>query len=223
MNVAAQKVRVAVVDYGMGNLFSIRNMVEAVGMEALVTAVPQEIAGADMVILPGVGAFGNAMETLRRLDLVTVLQDVAQSPKPLVGICLGLQLLMSESHEFGRHKGLDIIAGTVVRLDAGERHPVKVPQVGWNWIGRPSGTAHDPWQDTPLAGMADGTYMYFVHSYIVRPENRDVILTITRYGENEFCSGVRYKNIYAFQFHPERSGAAGLALYRNLASLVSIV
>jgi glutamine amidotransferase len=167
-----------------------------------------------------VGAFGDAMDTLHRLDLVSVLRDVAQSPKPLVGICLGLQLLMSESHEFGRHKGLDIIPGTVERLSAGEKEPVKVPQVGWNRILRPAGATHDPWLSTPLAGMADGTFLYFVHSYFVRPENRDVVLTVTRYGENEFCSGVRYKNVCAFQFHPERSGAAGLAIYKNLASLV---
>ena len=171
----------------------------------------------DAVILPGVGAFGDAMAALRRLDLVRPLQDIAVSDTPLIGICLGVQLLMAESFEFGRHKGLEMIKGTVVRFD----HPVeegrelKVPQVGWNRIKQ----AH-PWSNTLLEGLADGEFMYFVHSFIVQPEDPNVILSTSRYGQIEFCSSLQYRNIFACQFHPERSGPKGLQIYRNLACLI---
>jgi glutamine amidotransferase len=166
-------------------------------------------------------AFGDAMQTLARLDLVGVLRDVASMGKPLIGVCLGLQLLMTESLEFGLHKGLGIIPGQVVKFDhpaQGER-ALKVPQVGWNSVHQPGREeAGDAWQDSPLAGLADGEFMYFVHSYIVQPEDRDVVLSLSRYGQIEFCSSIHSENIFACQFHPERSGTEGLKIYHNLAS-----
>jgi glutamine amidotransferase len=218
-----QKPRVAIVDYGMGNLFSVRQACEHAGLDVTITAARDEILNADAVILPGIGAFGDAMATLSRLDLVGVLRDVAASGKALVGVCLGLQLLMTESFEFGRHKGLGIIEGQVVPFDnpveAGRK--LKVPQVGWNSVyrvARGGNGQEEAWKDSPLAEIADGEFMYFVHSYIVQPEDGNVILSVSRYGQIEFCSSIHSQNIFACQFHPERSGTEGLKIYRNLAS-----
>jgi glutamine amidotransferase len=186
---------------------------------------------ADAVVLPGVGAFGDAMETLAKLDLVSVLRDIAASPKPLIGICLGMQLLMTESYEFGRHRGLGIIEGEVVRLEASADGPkvLKVPQIGWNRIypvgldhhRDGSGTDHATWKSPLLQGLPAGEYMYFVHSFYPKPANASVVMSNTRYGPTEFCSSLRFGSVFACQFHPERSGPAGLRVYRNLAQLIT--
>ena len=210
--------RVAIVDYGMGNLFSIKHACEHVGLQPLVTSSPAAVLAAEAVILPGVGAFGDAMATLKRLDLVTTLQEIAASGKPLLGVCLGMQLLMTESYEFGRHQGLGIIEGDVVRLwDTTDATPgVKVPQVGWNHLR----SAGRPWERTLLESVPDGAFMYFVHSFYVRPVDASQILSTTRYGSVEFCSTLQRRNIMACQFHPERSGLMGLQIYRNLTTLL---
>src|SRR3990172_79408 len=160
-----QGLRVPIVDYGMGNLFSVKHACEAVGLKAALVSSAQDILSAVGVILPGVGAFGDAMEALARLDLVSVLLDIAASEKPLVGICLGMQLLMTGSHEFGWHRGLGIIEGEVVRLEpsvsCGDTR-LKVPQVGWNRIYEIS---NGSWKDSFLEGLKDGEFMYFVHSF----------------------------------------------------------
>lgn len=221
---------VAVVDYGMGNLFSVKHACERVGLKATITASSQAILAADAVILPGVGAFGEAMAALENLGLVNALREVAASGKPLVGICLGMQLLMTESYEFGHHRGLRIVEGDVVRLEdtADASRKLKVPQVGWNSIHREGNTAlargrgpvSASWDDTPLDGLADGEYMYFVHSFYVRPLDPNIVLSVTRYGSSEFCSSLRSGNVFACQFHPERSGLHGLRVYRNLAAWI---
>ena len=210
----ARPINVAIVDYDLGNLFSVKHACEHAGMQATITSSRHALLQADAVILPGVGAYGNAMETLHKLDLVYVLQDVAATEKPLVGICLGVQLLMTESYEFGRHKGLGLIAGSVVRFDHPMEGPcpLKVPQVGWNRIHEVK-----PWASTLLNDVMDGEYMYFVHSYIVQPEDPGVVLSTSRYGHIEFCSSLCFRNIFACQFHPERSGVQGLKIYWNLA------
>ncbi len=224
MRPSDQKVRAAVVDYGLGNLFSVGQACQCVGMEVVITSRREDILGADVVILPGVGAFGDAMATLRRLDLVEVLRDIADSDKPLVGICLGIQLLMSESCEFGNHEGLGIIKGQVVRFEnprEGER-TLKVPQVQWNRLFHVSNEngKDDPWKCTPLAGLAEGQFMYFVHSFFVRPADPTVVLSVSSYGHVEFCSSIRWRNVFACQFHPERSGVAGLKVYHGLLKWV---
>jgi glutamine amidotransferase len=215
----------------LGNLFSVKQACEHAGLRALITASRQEIVAADGVILPGVGAFGDAMETLARLDLVSVLRDIAASSKPLLGICLGMQLLMTESHEFGRHRGLGIIQGEVVRLEVAVDglRMLKVPQVGWNRIYAvglgdqrdgpgPNGTL---WKSQLLEGLADGEYQYFVHSFYPIPVDASVVVSTTRYGPTDFCSSFRLGSVFACQFHPERSGPAGLRIYRNLAELMT--
>ncbi len=212
--------RVAVVDYGVGNLFSVQNACRHAGLDSVVTASRTEIHASDAIILPGVGAFGDAMAQLRRLDLTGALRDAALSGKPLVGICLGMQLLMTESLEFGRHEGLGLVPGRVVRLEGGAApRPVKVPQVGWNRMEKPApGTGGDPWAGTLLQRLPDGVHMYFVHSYFVQPEDETVAIAWTRYGPQRFCSALQRGNIFACQGHPERSGPRGLLVYHNLAS-----
>jgi glutamine amidotransferase len=212
---------VAIVDYGMGNLFSVKHACEHTGLAAEITSSRQAVLDADAVILPGVGAFGDAMATLREFDLVSALQEVATAGKPLVGICLGMQLLMEESFEFGRHAGLGIIPGTVIRFEnpGGAQRVLKVPQVCWNRLYRVAGP--DPWAGTLLQGLPDGVFMYFVHSFYVQPEHPEVAVATTRYGSIEFCSALSFGNIFACQCHPERSGPQGLQVYRHLAALLA--
>ena len=217
---------VAIVDYGLGNLFSVGQACEHAGLQPVIVSDAPTILKADAVILPGVGAFGDAMESLHRLDLTGPLKDTAAAGRPLVGICLGLQLLMSESHEFGRHAGLNLIAGPVIRFDKpqGSDRMLKVPEVGWNRIGRPRTTdgAPDPWAGSLLEGLSEGEYMYFVHSFYAKPETPGVALSVSTYGGIEFCSAVRQGSVCAFQFHPERSGTQGLRIYCNLAARLGV-
>jgi glutamine amidotransferase len=223
-NSAAPRVTAAVVDYGLGNLFSVRQACEHAGMDVVVTARGDALLASDVVILPGVGAFGDAMATLRRLDLVSVLRDIAVSDRPLIGICLGIQLLMRESHEFGVHQGLGVIDGNVVRLGSVHQgaRDIKVPQVQWNRIFRAEHERPqtDPWAATPLAGVTDGEFMYFAHSYHVKPADPSVTVAVSRYGDTEFCAALGWRNVFASQFHPERSGGPGLQVYRNIAMTV---
>ena len=221
----AQSPKIAIVDYGLGNLYSIARACEFVGLSAEVSSDAAVLGKADAVLLPGVGAFADAMSALQKLDLVSVLKETAYSGKPLFGICLGLQLLMSESHEFGVHEGLDLIEGTVERLPEnepdllhGHGRKMKVPQVGWQPIDEASPGS---WSQTPLSETGLGTYQYFVHSYYVKPTDLDVVTAVSQFGETEFCAAIYKDNIFACQFHPERSGPAGLAIYKNLANRLS--
>lgn len=211
-----------IIDYGLGNLFSVKRACEQVGLNTLVSSKPKEILASDAIILPGVGAFGDAMENLARLDLISTLKNVVKSNKPLLGICLGMQLLMTKSYEFGEHDGLDILKGSVKRFtDPKDKtgRVLKVPQVGWNGIYGYNEALGDK---SPLyEGINDGEFMYFVHSYYVIPEDKECISSVTKYGDIEFCSSVRYRNVYACQFHPERSGLVGLKIYQNFAELIS--
>lgn len=217
--------RVVIVDYGMGNLFSVLRACQSVGVDAVVTNKKQDILDASGVILPGVGAFGEAMRNLATLDLIAVLRDVAASGRPLLGICLGMQLLMGESHEFGRHHGLGLVRGDVVQLpmETAQGLVSKVPHVGWESVHPPQGAVPGgglapAWNGTALQTLAPGEYMYFVHSFYCRPEQEDKVLSVTRYGAFEFCSSLIDGNVTGCQFHPERSGPSGLRIYRNFAA-----
>jgi len=185
---------VAIIDYGLGNLFSVQQACKAVGIRAIITASRDDILRSAGVILTGVGAFGTAMEHLTEKGLVDVLREYALSDKPLVGICLGMQILMTESFEFGRHAGLNIVPGTVMKLQTAPG--VKVPHVGWNQI---QADKDIEWKGTLLDGLSNGAAMYFVHSYYVQPQGEDIILSTTQYGSNIFCSSLQVKNISAFQ------------------------
>jgi glutamine amidotransferase len=211
--------RAVIVDYGMGNLYSVRRACEHVGLEAAITAAPDEVREADGVILPGVGSMPVAMEALDESGLGDALRVVAERGTPLMGVCLGMQLLMEEGSEFTMHRGLGILPGKVVRFPArdGNGGQLKVPHIGWNQVHRPSGYSRDPWLETPLHATPEGEYMYFVHSYLVLPSEPNLCVGMSRYGGIEFCSVVARGSVFGCQFHPERSGPQGLQVYREFA------
>ena len=218
------KSKIAIVDYGRGNLFSVKNACDLVGLNGNITSSKEDVLKSDGIILPGVGAFGSAMDELKRLDLVPVLKDAALSLKPFLGICLGMQMLMNKSFEFGVHNGLGLIDGPVKRFEFSTEKKdelFKIPQMGWNSIERvKEGDREKSWEYTILDGLDDRDFMYFVHSFYAEPSDPEVILSKTRYGGVEFCSSLRYRNIYGCQFHPERSGLKGLEIYKNFAKIV---
>ena len=196
---------IAIIDYGMGNLRSVQKGFERVGFQAEVTRDLQRIASARGVVLPGVGAFNACMENLRRFGLVEVVQEFVQQKKPFLGICLGFQLLFSESEEFGRQKGLDLFPGKVVGFRPGEQH--KVPHMGWNSIEKQ--------KESPfLDGIPSGDFVYFVHSYYVVPDETSLIATTTPYGLG-FASSIATDHLFACQFHPEKSQSVGLRILSN--------
>lgn len=188
-----------IVDYGSGNLRSVQKAVEQCGAVATITSDPDIVAKAERLILPGVGAFGDAMRALHDRGLVEPLQMHARADKPFLGICMGLQLLFETGFEGGTHQGLGILAGDVVRFNLPSA--MKVPHMGWN-------TSRWPGDWRPAA---DGEHFYFVHSYYARPRDASVVAALTDYG-GDFCAAVRRGNLYATQFHPEKSQAAGLRL-----------
>ncbi len=200
----ADLIETVIVDYGMGNLRSVEKAVEAVGGRPLISGDPDIVRQAKRLILPGVGAFGDAMENLRRHKLDDAIRESVNAGKPLLGLCLGLQLLFRESEEFGKHEGLNLIPGRVRRFqEAG----LRVPHVGWNQI---EGTQPNPL----LTGISEGAYFYFVHSYYVEPDNREHVLRWTSYG-GRFCSIACKDRVWGAQFHPEKSQDSGKKLLRN--------
>ncbi|HLZ35748.1 MAG TPA: imidazole glycerol phosphate synthase subunit HisH [Nitrospira sp.] len=199
---------IAIIDYGMGNLRSVSKAFETVGHRAAVTRDAKVIGNASHVVLPGVGAFGDCMANLERYDLIEPIRSTIQSGKPFLGICLGLQLLFTDSEEFGVHKGLDIVPGRVRKfvLDPS----LKVPHMGWNQV--------DMKRACPLFdGIADGSNWYFVHSYFVDPADPTVAATTTTYGV-PFVSSIWRDNVVACQFHPEKSQSVGLRLIKNFGA-----
>ncbi|MBM4053458.1 MAG: imidazole glycerol phosphate synthase subunit HisH [Planctomycetes bacterium] len=206
---------ITVVDYGMGNLRSVEKGFERFGFEVKISDNPNDIKHTDKLVLPGVGAFKDAMVGLRQRGLKESIVDFIHSGKPFLGICLGLQLLFSKSYEDGEHAGLDIIPGKVIRFDFSgkqENEKLKIPHMGWNQIDIVR-------QDNPLLkNVPRHAYMYFVHSYYVCPEDVDVVATETEYGVR-FTSMVWHRNIFATQFHPEKSQQHGLAILENFGNL----
>jgi len=197
---------IAVIDYGMGNLRSVQKAFESMGHKAVVTRDPHAIADASHLVLPGVGAFPDCMRNLQQLDLVEPILEGINQGKSFLGICLGMQLLFTESEEFGPHKGLDLIKGRVVRFSAME---LKVPHMGWNRLNFQK-------SHSLLKGLPQESYVYFVHSYYVVPDDPEIIATRTDYGL-EFASSIAHDNIFACQFHPEKSQAIGLKILDNFA------
>jgi glutamine amidotransferase len=200
---------IAIVDYQMGNLRSVQKGFEKVGHQAVVTNDRAVLADARKLVLPGVGAFEDAIGELRRRDLVGPITDHIASGKPFLGICLGLQLLFDVSYENGRHEGLGIIPGEVVRFDVPPEY--KVPHMGWNELAIRR-------RAPVLEGLPDGTHVYFVHSYYVVPAEDSVIATETTY-HKPFTSMIWRDNLFATQFHPEKSQAMGLKILKNFAEL----
>ena len=199
--------RIAVVNYGMGNLRSVEKSLERVGCEPRLTAGPREIEAADGIVLPGVGAFPKAMERIGELGLGTTIAAAAAAGTPVLGLCLGMQLLFERSSELGGAAGLGLLAGDVDRLRAGE---LKLPHIGWSPVS---------WErDSPLcAGLADGTPFYFVHTFVARPA-ADELIGSASHGER-FAAVVGRHPVYGTQFHPEKSSSDGLRMLANFAAL----
>ena len=199
---------IAIIDYEMGNLRSVQKAFEAIGCSATVTRSPHAIADASHVVLPGVGAFGDCMRNLERFGLISSVRKTITTGKPFLGICLGLQLLFTESEEFGIHHGLDILSGRVVRFRSTEA-TMKVPHMGWNQIRVTN--------SMPLLNdVPDGSYVYFVHSYYVKPNDQTIIGATTDYGTS-FVSGIWKDNLFALQFHPEKSQRWGIQILENFS------
>ena len=204
---------IAVVDYGMGNLRSVQKGLERVGQDAVITSNPDIIKKASALVLPGVGAFRACMNNLQSYGLVDVVLSSIKKGKPFLGICVGMQLLFSECEEFGESLGLDILKGKVVRFPQtvnGAR--LKIPHMGCNNI---KFKKNSPF----FKGLPDNSFVYFVHSYHPIPEDKDIIATTTKYGI-EFTSSVYKDNIFATQFHPEKSQTTGLNILRNFGELI---
>jgi glutamine amidotransferase len=202
---------ITIVDYQMGNLRSVQKAIQRVGGQAVISSDPRQIARAEKLILPGVGAFGDAMLEIQRRDLADPIRDFIHSGRPFLGICLGLQLLFDRSVEHGQHEGLGVLSGDVVRFDLPPAF--KVPHMGWNTVTRTSAAPI-------LKEIRDGTHFYFVHSYYVRPADPSIVALQCDYG-HPFCAMVWRENLYATQFHPEKSQADGLKLLAAFNQLPS--
>lgn len=208
---------VAIIDYKMGNLFSVEQACIHVGLEPIITSDKSVLMTCDAAILPGVGAFGEAIKSLQYLDLISPIKDFIDSGKPFLGICLGYQLLFSESEEFGHNKGLDIFPG-VVRKFTGEKAEGgknKVPQIGWNNLIMDSEFVAGKKSQSPLRDTENHEFMYFVHSYYVKTTDEEIIATTTNYSGIDYCSSIYSANVFASQFHPEKSGKEGIKIYKN--------
>lgn len=201
---------IAIVDYGVGNLFSLKSSLAAIGAEAVVTADPAVLAAADKIILPGVGAFGDAAQKLRQTGLADVLRTLADAGKPLLGICLGMQLLFEKSYEHGEYEGLGLLSGTVRPITDVIPKELKVPHIGWNALKFT--------RNSPLfANIQEGDHVYFVHSFYAS-ECDDSLIATAEYGA-ALTAAVAKDNIFGCQFHPEKSGNVGLSILRAFAEL----
>ncbi len=196
--------RVVVVDYGAGNLRSVARAVEHAGVQPEVTADPRALETADAIVVPGVGAAADTMRNLERSGLVEPLREYIAADRPFLGVCMGLQALLTVSEEGGSHPCMDIVAGTVRRFKSGT---LKIPHMGWNSVEQVG-------EHPVFAGIPDGSYFYFVHSYYADPEDAALTIGRTEYGVT-FTAAIARDNLVATQFHPEKSGPMGLRLYRN--------
>jgi imidazole glycerol-phosphate synthase subunit HisH len=207
--------KIAVIDYGIGNVRSIVNAFQNQGANVLLTRDREKILASDGLVLPGVGAFSHGMESLRKYKLVQVIKDYIDSGRPFIGICLGMQMLFDNSEEFGLSSGLGLIAGSVIKLPIKEDNNQKLPHVSWNELK----IGEVKWEETILDKVKEGSDMYFVHSFIANPVERSHILSMTEYSGYNLCSTVKKNNIYGCQFHPEKSGKVGLHIIKNFVRM----
>ena len=207
--------KIIIVDYGVGNLYSLKRALGKCGVKAIVSEEANDIESADALVLPGVGSFGAGMRGLRVRGLTDIVKTAAQKGRPILGICLGAQLMLEKGYEFGEFEGLGIFKGDVVRF--GKECSEKIPHIGWNEVREGKSGM---WKDTIFGSLKSGFAAYFVHSYILRPRNADDIFGVTEYGGCQFASVLRKGAIYACQFHPEKSGPAGLILIQSFVNSV---
>lgn len=214
------KKKVIIIDYQLGNLFSVKQACDTVGLNAVISSNKQDIINADALILPGVGAFIEAMNNLKKLDLDTAIKEKVLSGTPIFGICLGQQLLFTESEEFGAGNGLNLISGLIRRFPENfDGRKIRVPHIAWNTIYK----SHQDWGTSALKELESNDFMYFIHSYYVQPLDDSCVLTLTNYDGIEFCSAIQQQNIFSTQFHPEKSGEKGISIYRNWAIMYNLI
>ena len=207
---------VAIIDYKMSNLYSVQSACSKIGLTSVITSDKQQILNANSAILPGVGAFGEAMIHLKDMGIDKIIHSYVESGKPFIGICLGLQLLFESSDEFGFNQGLGILKGRVKKfnLKSSNDNKYPIPQVGWNRIDQ----VNRKWKNSLLCNNKSGDFMYFVHSHYVKPEKEDVVIAFSNYGGKRYASAVEKENVFATQFHPEKSGLVGIKIYEELKS-----
>tara|TARA_B110000196_G_C21051118_1_gene617432 strand:- start:312 stop:974 length:663 start_codon:yes stop_codon:yes gene_type:complete len=212
--------KIAIIDYKLSNLYSVKNALSHFDINVQITDEKNEILNADAAILPGVGSFGEAMSSMSKMDLVLPIQDFINSGKPFLGICLGLQLLFTESEEFGDNKGLNLIDGQV--LDFKKNIKIKkTPHVGWNKVYKNNNSNSQV--PTEFDYVKNEEYFYFVHSFYVKPNDENIVLTKTIYDEFEYTSSIKYENVLATQFHPEKSGEVGLSVLRKFLEMNKLI
>ncbi len=206
---------VVIIDYGLGNLLSVHNALKALGIQACISSDPAGLRQADAAILPGVGAFEDGMKGLKEKALIGPVRAFVKTGRPFLGICLGAQMLLDRSWEFGEHQGLGLIPGEVSALKGSLPADLRVPYIGWNGLRH----AALPWEGTILEGMSEGQEMYFVHSFYLNPVDQKHALACAQYGPKRFCAVLAKDNVYGCQFHPEKSAAMGLRVLNNFVSL----
>jgi glutamine amidotransferase len=206
---------IVIVDYGIGNVESIANAFASQGEQTLLSRDPEVIIKADGLILPGVGAFAHGMNNLIKYNLITIINDYVNTGKPLLGICLGMQMLLEESEEFGVTKGLGFIKGKVIKLPISTTEKIKLPHISWSGINKNKIN----WDKTILNKINENSDMYFVHTFVAKLDNENEILSTTKYYDIEFCSSLKKDNIYGCQFHPEKSSKHGLSIIKNYINI----
>jgi glutamine amidotransferase len=209
--------RIAIIDYELGNLFSVKNALNSIGLEAIITNKDDIILSCDAAILPGVGAFNIAMQNILKFGLDNTIKRFISTGKPFIGICLGFQLLFTKSNEFVETKGLGIIDGEVLKIPTlFDGKKIRVPNVGWLSIYNKKGV----FLNDEFNNLQQNEYMYFVHSYFAKPLNENLIVASCMYENFEFCSAIKKDNVFGVQFHPEKSGEKGIQIYQNLKKLI---
>lgn len=203
--------KIVIIDYDIGNVKSIINILKKVGIEPILSNKEEDILSSDGIVLPGVGAFSHGMQNLNKYNLIEIIKKYTDTDKPLLGICLGMQMLMENSEEFGDTKGLCLIDGKVIKLPLENSQYNKLPHISWNEISK----NNIDWKNTILEDIPQNSDTYFVHSFVVLPNNKNNILSTTKYSDYRFCSSIKKGNIYGCQFHPERSGKVGLKIINN--------
>jgi len=214
-------VKTLVVDYGRGNILSVCRAVERCGGSVKLSGDPADLAGAERIILPGVGAFGDCMAQLRGLGFIAPLIDYAASERPFLGICVGMQILFSKGEEFGNHEGLDLIPGAVEAIPrtGADGEPHKTPHIGWTPLELPDGEGTGRWRGTLLEGIEPGSEVYFVHSYTARPKCQSDRLAEANYNGRPVSAAVQRGQLTGVQFHPEKSGTVGLKMIESFLKL----
>jgi glutamine amidotransferase len=208
--------QIAIIDYNVGNLKSIINALEWAGAEVVLTRDKKVMFSADGCILPGVGAFSHGIGKLKEYKIFDTLQSFRNSQQPLLGICLGMQMLFSQSEEFGMTEGLNLIEGKIKKIPLLDKNCQKLPHISWNELSRPE---YSNWEGTILDGLTEQSNMYFVHSFAAEPHDKSDILAETVYSNHKFCSVVKKNNIYGCQFHPEKSALEGLTIMKNFVKI----